>query len=275
MNTNQPIPNAARHHVAWKAGHRRGFTLIELLVVIAIIAILAAMLLPALSKAKAKAVNSQCVSNIKQVMLAMNLFAADHGDRLPYNTSGIAGREILPDVMSRYNTLEPHRGWEFAEAIVPYTSAKRLENKNHVESPVMACPAFVKNPTYEQRRVYLTDPDDRRRMYRLRKYVGGSQLWLTSGSPKLASIRNPSGNGAYADLDRTFPKYRTSGVWYSQEVYGQLPDGPVHGKTRNYGFFDGHTSTIGAGDANDAAHFQESMTDPGTPNNGWILPVEP
>jgi prepilin-type N-terminal cleavage/methylation domain-containing protein len=82
-------PKGVARHKATPEVAKGGFTLIELLVVIAIIAILAAILLPALAKAKQRAQRMQCMGNMKQLNLAMNLFVGDNGDSYP--AAGYAG----------------------------------------------------------------------------------------------------------------------------------------------------------------------------------------
>ncbi len=94
----------------------RAFTLLELLVVIAIIAILAALLLPALSRAKARAQTIQCLNNLRQLQLAWFLYAGDQNDRLPGNHLGdaagrVVGAESWVSGWLTYETSSAYMRW--------------------------------------------------------------------------------------------------------------------------------------------------------------------
>lgn len=88
---------------------RRGFTLIELLVVIAIIAILAAILFPVFARAREKARQSSCLSNVKQIALSTMMYSQDYDERMPlkYFTTGVSGAIKYPGGNSSAHSIWP------------------------------------------------------------------------------------------------------------------------------------------------------------------------
>lgn len=224
---------------SFKMKLKHAFTLVELLVVIAIIAVLAALLLPVLSSAKAKAWQTQCLNNLKQAGLAIQLYADENGDVLPgpalvqvptgYN---VEHSMVLPVYIRRYLSLpEP-----------PSTNLLGLV------WPVITCPAQIRYPissdeTIDRRVTYCTkgailpaDPSSRPFGYPLTNFPG------IPGSPykplKLSAIpsfRSPARTYAVRDVDMQLD---SGAVIYWSTVISPLP---VHGgDLRNAIFFDWH-----------------------------------
>jgi prepilin-type N-terminal cleavage/methylation domain-containing protein/prepilin-type processing-associated H-X9-DG protein len=198
---------------SWKEG--RGpwaFTLIELLVVIAILAILAALLLPALAQAREKARATRCLSQMRQISLAVRLYADDHEDEFPRSQHSAAA----------------HRQKAWGRAVAPFLGSPDAAWTNLFDG-VYRCPthrlagarwSYGLNVYFE-----LAPASD--------DYVGSPETWR-----KVSSVPRPSATILNAEVpgevDHIMPHF-----WVSLSDAGDV-DARRHNGRAHYSFVDGH-----------------------------------
>ena len=251
-----------------------GFTLIELLVVIAIIAILASLLLPALGKAKAKGQSAVCVSNLKQLQLAWQMYADDNGDRMPPNVVAADGNDMLvtKGLTSNwvYGNAQSDRSASniMLGVMFPYTRAVGIYRCPTDRSTVRGIPGLL-----------------RFRSYALNWHLGGgafSGYMLPAAKLKTSELREPARVFTFIDASQWVISDGITAVYILGDPNGDRTwiDSPSdrHSQGANLAFADGHVEhwrwrwpkllkllfqpTINAQDLEDLRRLQNAL--PGT-----------
>ncbi len=211
-----------------------GFTLIELLVVIAIIGILAAMFLPALARAKGKTIQVNCISNLKQLGNALQMYLDDNQERLP--------GPLWNGMQASYDSNSSE---EMLFYIARYVGAPRAGETPKVAA-VAVCPGYMREAPgiaslsdMEGRICYLLNPN-------VNPLPGTRVCPFGYPNPpqqplkqsELCQFGPPAQFFAITDVDKGNVS-DPSVSWWSD-----LPYAPVHGATRDQLFFDWHVAPV-------------------------------
>lgn len=259
MKNIMPSKNNFPERIAPARPPHAAFTLIELLVVIAIIAILAAMLLPALAKAKQKAQITACISNMRQIGMGVMMFAGDNEDYLP------SGGELGTGLgFGQAATYWPSKGaaspntYQLVYYIAQYIGGNTTKDE-WTTAPIFLCPAAMsENPTFKDA-INNHDASKPVMVYGVLCVTPGYNPnvsrnsdgvlmpfdpfgYTTSTKPqKLSSVSAAIWGGKMPWMLTDLDMYSMGGSPWSGVL---LPAKPPHGNNRNYVFFDGHVGTV-------------------------------
>ena len=226
--------------------HRDAFTLIELLVVIAIIAVLAAMLLPVLSRSKAAAKNTECLNNLKQLDVCLHLYVVDNNDYFVPNNSvyiyndssgDIKGMSWLPDLDATHE-------------IDPSNIVNGLLFQYNTSLAIYHCPADEST---------LQTPDGqslsqlRWRSYNMSQSVNGypqgdpEYFGIIPAWTKYTEVRHPAPSDLFVLIDENantiedaeFGNPPVDSPWFEGNVWWDMPS-DRHNQGANLCFADGH-----------------------------------